>query len=255
MMSLPFDPIERAQEIEAIVIRGLQRKYHRFRPAPYYGGIATADAVGCCFLCAYCWSYFRILEPEKHGKFYSPEAVANKLLKIAEERGFRYVRVTGCEPVLGEHSLEHLVEVIGTTTKAKVDLTFILETNGLLLGYYPDFIELLAVPRVSIRVTLKGWDPASFQKITGANKDYFVYPLVGIKKMIEKGLDAWPAVMSDVFGKEGMDKLKIEMRKLGLKCSIEEEELEKYPYVMDNIHKRGVVLKQEGGGEAKWQSF
>jgi uncharacterized Fe-S cluster-containing radical SAM superfamily protein len=244
MISLPFDPIKRAQEIETIVMQDTKRKYHRFRPAPYYGGIATADAVGCCFLCAYCWSYFRILQPQKHGKFYSPEAVGDNLLNIAKKKGFKYVRVTGCEPILGERSLEHLVKIIDRTLQTKKDLTFILETNGLLLGFYPDFIERLAIPRLSIRVALKGWDPASFQEITGAEKDYFVYPIIGIKKMLQKGLDAWPAVMFDVFGEEGVNSLKTQMQKQGLKCRMETEVLEKYPYVMDNIYKRGLILKQ-----------
>ena len=245
MIGLPFDPIKRAQEIEAIVMQDTQRKYHRFRPAPYYGGIATADAVGCCFLCAYCWSYFRIVEPQKHGKFYSPEAVADNLLNIVKRKGFKYVRVTGCEPILGVRSLEHLVKVIDKTLKTKKDLTFILETNGLLLGFYPDFIGRLAIPRLSIRVALKGWDPDSFQKITGAEKDYFAYSIIGIKKMLEIGLDAWPAVMFDVFGEEGVRALKTQMHKQGLKCRIETEKLEKYPYVMDNIYKRGVVLSKK----------
>jgi uncharacterized Fe-S cluster-containing radical SAM superfamily protein len=119
----------------------------------------------------------------------------------------------------------------------------VLETNGLLLGYYPDFIAPLNIPRLTIRVALKGWDAESFQKITGAEKKYFAYPLIGLKKMIEQGLDAWPAVMGDVFGKEGIVKLKTKMRSLGLDCKLETEELERYPYVMENINKRGIRLK------------
>lgn len=243
MINLPFDPIKRSQEIETIVTQGLNRKYHRFRPAPYYGGIATADSVGCCFLCAYCWSYFRILEPAKHGKFYSPQAVADNLLKIAQKKGFKYVRVTGCEPILGERSLEHLVEVIYKTLEENKDLTFILETNGLILGYYPDFIDRLKIPRLSIRVALKGWDPSSFQNITGARYDYFEYPLIGLKKMIEEGLDAWPAVMEDFFNQEKTDILKERMRKLGIAGEIETEILEKYPYCIENIKNRGLELR------------
>ncbi len=243
MFSLPFNPIKRAEDVESIVTQGLDRKYHRFRPAPYYGGIATADAVGCCFLCAYCWSYFRILRPQKHGKFYSPEAVAGRLLKIAQRKRFEYVRITGCEPILGERSLEHLIKVIERTLKINNHLTFVLETNGLLLGYYPDFIKPLNIPRLTIRVALKGWDPHSFQEITGADKSYFEYPLIGLKAMIEQGLDAWPAVMWDVFRKDGVVKLKTKMCSMGLDCKIETEELERYPYVMENINKRGIRLK------------
>lgn len=243
MINLPFDPITRAQEIEEIVTQGLDRKYHRFRPAPYYGGIATADSVGCCFLCAYCWSYFRILEPQQHGKFYRPDAVADNLIKIAQKKGFKYVRVTGCEPILGKRSLEHLVEVIYKIQAANKDFTFVLETNGLLLGYYPDFIEKLRIPQLSIRVALKGWDPVSFQNISGARCDYFEYPLIGLKKMLDEGMDAWPAVMLDVFGKQGVDKLKAKLKSMGVNCALETEKLEKYPYVMDNMNKRGVRLR------------
>ena len=241
-LNLPFDPIKRAQEVESMVMQDLARKYHRFRPAPYYGGIATADAVGCCFLCAYCWSYFRIVNPERHGQFYMPEAVSGRLLKIARIKRFKYVRITGCEPLLGERSLEHLVKVIDRTLKADEHLTFVLETNGLLLGYNPDFIQQLKMPRLTIRVAIKGWDPESFQKITGADKNYFEYPLIGLKRMREEGLDAWPAVMWDTFRKDGVVKLKTRMRSMGLDCEIETEELERYPYVMENISKRGVRL-------------
>ena len=48
----PFDPVERAEEVERLVLKDEKRLYYRFRAAPYYGGIATADAIGCSFLCA-----------------------------------------------------------------------------------------------------------------------------------------------------------------------------------------------------------
>jgi uncharacterized Fe-S cluster-containing radical SAM superfamily protein len=242
MIDLPFDPIKRAQEVESIVMRGLDRKYHRFRAAPYYGGIATADAVGCCFLCAYCWSYFRILKPEEHGRFYSPQEVSDNLLEIAHRKGFKYCRITGCEPILGEVSLEHLVRVLNRVLGKDEDLTFVLETNGFLLGYYPDFAERLKIPRLTIRVALKGWDEQSFQDITGADKKYFKYPILGLKNMIESGLDAWPAVMWDCFGKTGLEKLKASLKDTGIKCKIETEELERYPYVLENIRKRKISI-------------
>ncbi|HPJ84251.1 MAG TPA: hypothetical protein PLM24_04455 [Methanothrix sp.] len=53
----PFDPFEGASEIETIVMDGIRRKYYRFRYSRHYGGILTADAVGCNILCAYCWNY------------------------------------------------------------------------------------------------------------------------------------------------------------------------------------------------------
>ena len=46
-----FDPLERASQIEALVMKDNARKYYRFRYARFYGGICTADAVGCNLLC------------------------------------------------------------------------------------------------------------------------------------------------------------------------------------------------------------
>ena len=48
-----YDPVAHAAEVEKLVVRGSKRKYYRFRGARFYGGIATADCVGCCLKCAF----------------------------------------------------------------------------------------------------------------------------------------------------------------------------------------------------------
>ena len=63
-LSMPFDPIQRSREVEQIVMKGDKRRYYRFRFAKFYGGIITADALGCNLLCAYCWNYSRNLNPQ-----------------------------------------------------------------------------------------------------------------------------------------------------------------------------------------------
>lgn len=241
MISLPFNPINVAQETEKVVVQGGKRKYYRFRAAPYYGGIATADAVGCCFLCAYCWNYFKIIKPQNYGQFFSYQEVANKLLKIARKRSFKLCRITGCEPILGESSFAHLINVITRVLDKEKGLRFILETNGLFLGLHTDSVTRLKIPRLSIRVALKGWDELSFQAITGADRRYFEYPLHGLKKMLEEGLDAWPAVMWDTFGETGIEKIKARLLSLGINSEIEIEALERYPYVLENIDKRNIA--------------
>jgi uncharacterized Fe-S cluster-containing radical SAM superfamily protein len=248
MIAMPFNPVERARETERLVMQGARRKYYRFRAAPYYGGIATADAVGCCFLCAYCWNYFKIVSPQKYGKFYSPREVADRLLGIVHKRKFRLCRVTGCEPILGESSLVHLARVIAGVLERERALRFILETNGLFLGLHPDFIARLKMPKLSVRVAVKGWDEPSFQHITGADEKYFEYPLLGLKQMIEEGLEAWPAVMWDTFGESGVHKLKTRLTNMGINCDIEIEGLEKYPYVLENIISRKVKIVDGLGG-------
>ena len=113
MLDLPFDPLKRARDLKELVMKGLARKYYRFRPARYYGGIATADIVGCPFLCAYCWNYGRNLHPEmSRDRYYSPHEVANRLLSVVKRRGFNKVRLSGAEPILGEQSFEHLYQVL-----------------------------------------------------------------------------------------------------------------------------------------------
>ena len=108
----PFDAIARSQEAECAVMRGDERAYYKFRAAPYYGGIATADAVGCSFLCAYCWNYGRNLNPARFGRFYTPEEVVASLLEIAHKRSITQFRITGSEPIWGEISLGHLLRVL-----------------------------------------------------------------------------------------------------------------------------------------------
>jgi uncharacterized Fe-S cluster-containing radical SAM superfamily protein len=43
-----YDPVRKAQETAELVCGGDLRAFYRFRPARFYGGIATADCLGCC---------------------------------------------------------------------------------------------------------------------------------------------------------------------------------------------------------------
>ena len=52
-----MDALKTAETIAKIVSKGRNRKYYRFRQAPFYGGVATADCVGCCLKCIFCWSW------------------------------------------------------------------------------------------------------------------------------------------------------------------------------------------------------
>lgn len=46
-LGLPFDPLRRLLQVENLVMDSGRRKYYRFRLGKFYGGIVTADAVGC----------------------------------------------------------------------------------------------------------------------------------------------------------------------------------------------------------------
>jgi uncharacterized Fe-S cluster-containing radical SAM superfamily protein len=242
-LKFPFDPLKRTREVESIVMRGDKRLYYRFRPAPYYGGIATADAVGCPFLCAYCWNYNRNLRPEKFHDFYSPQQVASRLMSIAQKKSFRLFRISGAEPILGEKSLDHLMDVLKIIYKKRPGSLFILETNGLFLGHKTDLSSYFKeFPNMRIRVCLKGVDEESFERITGAQKDYFSYPLKALKHLQNLGVSAWPALMRDLFSGTDIQNLQKNLEKAGIKSEIELESLEAYPFVIENMKKRGIEI-------------
>lgn len=233
----PFDPFLRSREIEEVVMRDSSRRYYRFRHSGHYGGIVTADAVGCNLLCAYCWNYQRNQRPESYGNYYSPDEVAEKLLKIASKKGIDLFRISGAEPVLGRRSMDHLVKII-----ERIDSKFVLETNGLILGYMPDLADELLGLDVSVRVAVKGWDEESFERITGALGRAFWYQLTAISELSRREIEVWPAVMYDLFGEEGKKWIEDLLREIGI-SKVETEDLERYPFVMDNLRKRGIALR------------
>ncbi len=241
-LKFPFDPVKRAADVEKLVMRNNLRLYYRFRAARYYGGIATADAIGCCFLCAYCWNYKRNLKPERFGKFYSPQQVASNLLRIANKKSFNLFRITGSEPILGETSLKHLVEVIKIVFKERPKSKFVLETNGFILGYKTDYIKDLKFPNLWVRIAIKGADEDSFELITGAKKEFFLYPIKAIGELQKEHIEAWPAIMGDLFTDSEIEKLKNILEKENVKGDLELEVLEKYPSVLNNMAKRGVAI-------------
>jgi uncharacterized Fe-S cluster-containing radical SAM superfamily protein len=73
-----YNPVELAELTKRTVCKNNRRKYYRFRPSRFYGGISTADCVGCCLRCVFCWSWNVVTRPEECGKFYSPEEVVQR---------------------------------------------------------------------------------------------------------------------------------------------------------------------------------
>lgn len=116
-----YDPVNKAEETARIVTKGDFRKYCRFRSARFYGGIGTADCIGCCLQCQFCWAWHKVIKPERYGNFFSPRQVADKLTNVAYKKGFRQVRISGNEPTL---SRDHLLKVMELLVR---DILFILE--------------------------------------------------------------------------------------------------------------------------------
>jgi len=146
--------------------------------------------------------------------------------------------------VLGELSLNHLVEVLKIIFNEMQDSTFILETNGFFLGGRTDLIEKINFRNLWIRISLKGVDEESFENIAGVSGEFFNYPLIALKEMENRGLKAWPAVMRDLFAEAELARLSKRLDEMEIKARLEEEVLEAYPFVLENLEKRGIEIKR-----------
>jgi len=228
-----LDPLALAEKAKEVTGFGEKRKYYRFRPAPFYGGIATADCVGCCLRCLFCWSWHIVVQPEEVGRFYSPEEVTRNLLSIARKKGFHQVRISGNEPTLHR---SHLLKVLQLIPK---EIHFILETNGIVIGHDPSYAkELSRFPNLYVRVSLKGACPGDFTRLTGAKAEGFDLQLKALETLVEEGVDCFPAVMANFSSGEEIKKLRQRLKEIRPDFyDFEEEELILYPFVEENLKK------------------
>ncbi len=229
-----FDPIELADVTKRIVVQNSKRKYYRFRYAGFYGGIATADCVGCNLRCAFCWAWNVVHQPDKIGKFYSPEEVAEKLSSVAEKKGAGQVRISGNEPTITK---EHLLAVLDNIPQ---ELRFILETNGTLIGYDESYAkDLASYKNLHVRVSLKGSSPEEFSKLTGAKPDAYELQFKALENLIANGVSCHPAIMT--FEHNEYVKKRLEKIDPTLPAQLEEEYLIRYPAVLERLRRLGIM--------------
>ena len=228
-----YNPIELTKKIEKIVSNGNKKKYYRFRPTRFYGGIATADTVGCNLRCKFCWSANSVWNSNNTGQFYSPEDVAETLLDIAESKGYNQVRVSGGEPTIGRKHLITLLENIHS------NLTFILETNGILLGADETFIEDLSkFKNLHIRVCIKGINSDEFTLLTGAENGY-EYQMKSLEQLRDSNVSFNIALVST---RRDRRSFRDKLMEMGLgKIMLEEEEIKLYPQVKKRLLKEGLI--------------
>ena len=240
-MALTMDPIAWAEETGKIVGSGEERKYYRFRPAYYYGGIATADCVGCCLRCLFCWSWKIVVQPEKVGRFYSPEEVVQNLTSIARKKGFYHVRISGNEPTLHR---SHLLKILNLIPQ---EFQFILETNGILIGHDPSYAkDLSRFPHLYVRVSLKGACPEDFTRLTQTKPEGLDYQLKALEHLVEEGVDCFPAVMTNFSSQEEITKLRQRLKEIRSDFEdFEKEELILYPFVEENLKRARIPVPKE----------
>ena len=232
-----YDPVELTRQTAKIVCRGMGRKYYRFRPARFYGGIATADCLGCNLRCAFCWAWEQVHQVHKLGQFYEPQKVAEQLGAIAQKKGFSQVRISGNEPTLG---VPHLLEVLSHLPEG---LAFILETNGIILGAEKKWAQKLAAyPQIFARVSLKGCTSEEFSLLTGAKPEGFTLQLKALEHLLAAGVDCHAAVMVSFSPPESRERLRQHLARIHSALGdFEEEELILYPAVAARLTKRGLT--------------
>ncbi len=237
-----FDPIKLSRIIYKGVARvrnGVEeRRYYRFRGGRWYGGIATGDVVGCNLRCKFCWSWRYSFYTDK-GFFQTPEKVYEKLTSIALRRRYRYVRLSGGEPTI---TMKHLLQLLELLDETK--LYFILETNGLLIGYYREYAEQLAeYKKLIVRVSFKGTTPEEFEKLTGARREYYEYQFKALENLIDAGMkpgeQVYPAVMLSFSPEENIEKFLDRLREIHpvLAEDIDPEYVILYKHVIELLRK------------------
>lgn len=233
-----LDPIERAEQITKLVCRNGLRLYYRFRADRWYGGIATADCIGCPLQCVFCWSKEARDNPLKLGDWYTPRDVVNRLVAIAKKKRYNQVRISGNEPTLGKEHLLEILHLIDSTRYA-----FILETSGILLGSDERYAQALAkFTRLHVRISFKGTNCKEFSCLTRATPQAFDLQLNGLKFCLDAGLQVHPAVMRSFSTNESFEQLLERFREIDPKLPglVEDEYVFLYPMVMYELERAGI---------------
>jgi len=228
-----FDPLELSKKTEQIVVKETAKKYYRFRPTKFYGGIATADTVGCNLRCMFCWSDRSVWNAAQTGTFYSPEQVTEELSTIAQRKQYTQVRISGGEPTIGRNHLLAVLERIPS------HLNFILETNGILLGADSTYVnQLSSFKNLHVRVCLKGIDEKEFSWFTGASTG-FQYQINALEYLRDAHLQFNIAVVSL---QKDRTALYNKLSEMGLdKVMLEEEEIVLYPQVRQRLEQQNLL--------------
>jgi uncharacterized Fe-S cluster-containing radical SAM superfamily protein len=225
-----IDPLRRAAEVEALVMRGAARLYDldKFRFQKFYGGIVTAGSRGCQLDCGPCWNAARNARPTEGGAFLMPFEVVSRLEKLAGRKTDK-ARISGCEPILGRVSAMHLAEIIEGSR-----LQFVIETNGVAIGADPSILDIFNdMDNYRFRISLKATDGLMWERFTATSAYGFVYQQRAIKELVKRHVKHSVAFMTKF-----IDYNKIDYDNA---YALEDENLRYYPGTKARLAERGLL--------------
>jgi len=234
-----YDPIVLTRTAERTVVKGNKRKYARLsRPLRFYGGITSAQEVGCNLRCKFCFSDKPVRRPQSTGRFYSPQEVFEALTRGAKKNGHRLISASASEGTLGK---EHLVELL--TLVDKSDFVFVLETNGITLGHDPNFAQELAhFKNLHVRVSIKGCTPREYNQLTGAASESYDLPYKALQYLMDAGVSCNVCLMISFSTSENIDKAETRLAEIrpGLLKSLEKEHITLFPKVAARLKNENI---------------
>lgn len=232
-----FDPVVRAEEIREKVTKGNLRRYYRIaRGGMWYGGIATSDCCGCNLRCVFCWSNFPRDNPDRCGRFYSPEEVFNALVSCAKRKGYNQLRVSGNEVTIARGHLFELLRLVDMT-----NYRFIIETNGTLID--KDYAkELSRFKNIYVRVSFKGTNQEEFSRLTGADPCGFDLQLHALENLLYYRINCWPSVVISFSPPENYRNFKGLIANISshLVDEIEKETIFLLPHIKKRLNEAGI---------------
>ena len=229
-----YDPIALTRATERVVVKGNKRKYGRLaRPLRFYGGITSAQEVGCNLRCKFCFSDKPVRRPHSTGRFYSPQQVFNALSKEADKHGHKLISASASEGTLGQ---EHLFELLELVDNSKY--VFVIETNGMTLGHDRDFaLSLARFKNLHVRVSIKGSSKEEYNKLTGASSDSYELPFKALDYLIDAGVSCNACVMVSFSDDDQIKDVKRKLHNVwpGLLKSLELENITLFPKVAERL--------------------
>ena len=240
-----FDPVALSLLIKDIICKESSMKYGEFYRSGPHGGVSTGYVTGCCLRCIFCWTDKSRDEPERYGKFYSPEEAFEELMQNANIKGIKRLRLSGGEPTICRDHLFRLLTLIQGT-----DSIMTIETNGILLGNDEGYVEKLSqYNQFHVRVSLKAGTPEGFQRITGAQADFYELPYRGLKYLMKYKMSFHAAAMTDqkIMATDERNALLKKLKEIGYDNFLEEETCSPYPNTIQRLKEAGLSVFSEEG--------